>query len=57
MPKMRNLPFEMAIIERYQRRESSVEEALFEMYLADVAEAREIRSAGIVETISYYANP
>jgi putative transposase len=29
MPKLRTLPFETAIIERYQRRESSVEEALW----------------------------
>jgi hypothetical protein len=28
VPKLRNLPFETAIIERYRRRESSVEEAL-----------------------------
>ena len=28
MPKLRSLPFETAIIERYRRRESSVEEAL-----------------------------
>lgn len=34
VPKLRNLPFETAIIERYRRRESSVEEALVEMYLA-----------------------
>jgi transposase-like protein len=34
MPKLRSLPFETAIIERYRRRESSVEEALMEMYLA-----------------------
>jgi transposase-like protein len=33
MPKLRSLPFETAIIERYRRRESSVEEALVEMYL------------------------
>ena len=26
VPKLRSLPFEMAIIERYRRRESSVEE-------------------------------
>jgi hypothetical protein len=31
MPKLRKLPFETAIIERYRRRESSVEEALIEM--------------------------
>jgi putative transposase len=36
VPKLRSLPFETAIIERYQRRESSVEEALIEMYLAGV---------------------
>lgn len=28
VPKLRNVPFETAIIERYRRRESSVEEAL-----------------------------
>src|SRR5215467_2596686 len=31
VPKLRSLPFETAIIERYRRRESSVEEALVEM--------------------------
>src|SRR5512145_13906 len=40
MPKLRKLPFETAIIERYQRRESSVEEALIEMYLAGVSVRR-----------------
>src|SRR4029453_10385251 len=34
VPKLRSLPFETAIIERYRRRESSVEEALGGMYLA-----------------------
>ena len=34
VPKLRHLPFETAIIERYRRREASVEEALIEMYLA-----------------------
>jgi len=34
MPKLRTIPFETQIIERYRRRESSVEEALIEMYLA-----------------------
>lgn len=33
VPKLRTLPFETSIIERYRRRESSVEEALVEMYL------------------------
>ena len=40
MPKLRILPFETAIIERYRRRESSVEEALIEMYLAGVSVRR-----------------
>ena len=34
VPELRTLPFEMAIIERYRRWESSVEEAQVEMYLA-----------------------
>jgi putative transposase len=40
VPKLRGLPFETAIIERYRRRESSVEEALVEMYLAGVSVRR-----------------
>jgi len=40
MPKLRQLKFETAIIERYRRRESSVEEALMEMYLAGVSVRR-----------------
>ena len=40
MPKLRRQTFETAIIERYQRRESSVEEALMEMYLAGVSVRR-----------------
>jgi putative transposase len=40
MPKLRKLPFETAIIERYRRREASVEEALVEMYLAGVSVRR-----------------
>lgn len=40
MPKLRSMPFETAIIERYRRRESSVEEALVEMYLAGVSVRR-----------------
>src|SRR3954470_1006713 len=34
--KLRRRTFETAIIERYRRRESSVEEALIEMYLAGI---------------------
>jgi transposase-like protein len=40
VPKLRKLPFETAIIERYRRRETSVEEALIEMYLAGVSVRR-----------------
>ena len=40
VPKLRSLPFETAIIERYRRRETSVEEALIEMYLAGVSVRR-----------------
>jgi transposase-like protein len=40
MPRLRSLPFETAIVERYRRRESSVEEALMEMYLAGVSVRR-----------------
>ena len=40
MPKLRQKTFDTAIIERYRRRESSVEEALIEMYLAGVSVRR-----------------
>jgi putative transposase len=40
IPKLRHAKFETAIIERYRRRESSVEEALMEMYLAGVSVRR-----------------
>ncbi len=40
MPKLRKLTFETQIIERYKRREASVEEALIEMYLAGVSVRR-----------------
>jgi transposase-like protein len=40
VPRLRNLPFETQIIERYKRRESSVEEVLVEMYLASVSVRR-----------------
>ena len=40
VPKLRRAKFETAIIERYKRRESSVEEALMEMYLAGVSVRR-----------------
>jgi putative transposase len=40
VPRLRRLPLETQIIERYRRRESSVEEALIEMYLAGVSVRR-----------------
>lgn len=40
MPKLRQQTFETAIIERYRRREASVEESLIEMYLAGVSVRR-----------------
>lgn len=40
VPKLKGVPFETAIIERYRRRESSVEEDLIEMYLAGVSVRR-----------------
>ena len=40
MPKLRRQTFETAIIERYRRRESSVEEALIEMYIEGVSDRR-----------------
>lgn len=40
IPKLKGVAFETAIIERYRRRESSVEEALIEMYLASVSVRR-----------------
>ena len=40
VPKLKGISFETAIIERYRRRESSVEEALIEMYLAGVSVRR-----------------
>jgi hypothetical protein len=40
VPKLRQRTFETANIERYRRRESSVEEALIEMYLAGVSVRR-----------------
>ena len=40
VPKLRRQTLETAIIERYRRRESSIEEALMEMYLAGVSVRR-----------------
>ena len=40
VPKLRRQTFETAIIERYRRREASIEEALIEMYLAGISVRR-----------------
>lgn len=40
VPKLKGIHFETAIIERYRHRESSVEEALIEMFLAGVSVRR-----------------
>ena len=40
MPRLRAYPFETQIIERYRRKQSSVEESLMEMYLAGVSVRR-----------------
>ena len=40
VPKLKGISFETTIIERYRRRECSVEEALIEMYLAGVSVRR-----------------
>ena len=45
VPKLKGIQFETAIIERYKRRECSVEEALIEMYLAGVS----VRRVGILQ--------
>ena len=40
MPRLKGMTFDTTIIERYRRRESSVEEALIEMYLVGVSVRR-----------------
>ena len=40
MPKLKGMRFTTAIVERYRRRETSVEEAMIEMYLAGVSTRR-----------------
>jgi transposase-like protein len=40
VPKLRKLPFESAVIERYRRKEISVEEAMIEMYVSGVSVRR-----------------
>ena len=40
MPKLKGMRFATAVVERYKRRETSVEEAVIEMYLAGVSTRR-----------------
>ena len=40
VPKLKGLTFQTAIMDRYRRRETSVEEAMMEMYLAGVSTRR-----------------
>ena len=40
MPKLKGMRFATAVVERYKRRETSVEEAIIEMYLAGVSTRR-----------------
>ena len=40
MPKLKGMRFATAVIERYKRRETSVEEAIIEMHLAGVSTRR-----------------
>ena len=47
VPKLKGIQFETAIIERYRRRETSIEEALIEMYLAGVS-VRRMRDDGLL---------
>ena len=47
VPKLKGAVFESAVIERYRRRESSVEEALMEMYLAGVSVYGQINVYGV----------
>ena len=48
VPRLKGVSFETAIIERYRRRESSVEEALIEMYLT-MARAAEKSLRALIE--------
>ena len=51
MPKLKGMRFTTAIIERYRRRETSVEEAMIEMYLAGVSTRRIRRIEDVSEIL------
>lgn len=48
MPKLRKLTFETAIIERFRRRDISIEHAIVQMYLAGVSVRRKGCSRGLM---------
>uniref|UniRef100_A0A7C9NZR1 Mutator family transposase n=1 Tax=Muribaculaceae bacterium Z82 TaxID=2304548 RepID=A0A7C9NZR1_9BACT len=48
MPKLKGMRFATAIVERYKRRETSVEEAVIEMYLTGVSTRRSEDVSGIL---------
>jgi transposase-like protein len=51
VPKLKGALFESAVIERYRRREESVEEALIDMYLAGVSTRRVV--PGFLRTLVF----
>ena len=55
MPKLKGMRFTTAIIERYRRRETSVEEAMIEMYLAGVS-TRRIEDVGTVKNLAHFSD-
>ncbi len=57
VPKLRRQTFETAIIERYRRRECSVEEALVEMYLAGVSVRRVIPASINQNSCAHFRRP
>jgi transposase-like protein len=54
--KLRRQTFEPAIIERYRRRESSVEEALIVMYLAGIS-VRRVKARAQAESTIFSRHP
>ena len=57
VPRLKGISFETAIVERYRRRESSVEEALIEMYLAGVWHTDVLSCAAAFATATTSATP
>ena len=50
MPKLKGALFESAVIERYRRREQSVEESLIDMYLAGVIASAALKAVFAMES-------